>query len=196
VLESARSHIGELSIQGTSGATVYVNDESKGILPLTSPIRLAEGEVKVQITAPRHQPLTKTLNIKGQHAVTLTADLEPVDVAPSSLQPSVATGVDIGLVAQRPRWTPQRIWAVSLLGASVAALASGVVFLVMDDRTTCSPPPGGVCPELYDTKLQGRLLVGTAVIAGATGGYLLYRSSRVAVSIVPSPTGFVALGKF
>jgi hypothetical protein len=195
VLASARRHIGELSVQGTPGAAVYVNEESKGILPLSGPIRLGEGEVKVQITAPRYQPVLKTLTIKGQQTITLTAELESVEPQ-GPTAPPVPTGADFSLETHRPGWAPQKIWAVSLLGASAAALVAGTAFLVMDNNETCTPPAGGVCPELYDTKLQGRLLLGTGIVAGAVGGYLLYRSSRVAVSIAPAPTGLVAFGRF
>src|SRR5262245_4215588 len=54
-LAKARAQIGELAIQGSpAGAEVVINGRVAGVLPLSSPIKLAARKTEVAVRAPGH----------------------------------------------------------------------------------------------------------------------------------------------
>jgi hypothetical protein len=89
-----KSHIARVEIQGDpDGAEIWVNGALAGKLPLAVPVRVAAGEVEIELRAPGYVREAKTLRLEAgqyQHVV-LRASKEP---APASLaSPPEATAM-------------------------------------------------------------------------------------------------------
>jgi len=194
-LASVRAHIGQLLVRGTAGAAVSVDGQAQGALPLASPIRLGEGNVRVQVTAAGHHPKIEAATIRPGTTAELDATLEGMASAPTPLSLSAAS--DHRAHADSPSsWPSTKIAGVTLVGASLAAVAAGVAFLMMDGKGICDRPADGQCIERYRTNIQGWALLGGGIAAGAAGGVLLYRNSRAQISVGITRTSIVAGGCF
>ncbi|WP_428268106.1 PEGA domain-containing protein [Haliangium sp.] len=64
-----------------------------------------------------------------------------------------------------------------LAGASVAALATGAAYLLIDGDITCSSGPVEECATIYDTATLGYAALGAGVVLGAAAGYLFWRDA-------------------
>ena len=72
-----RPAFGWLKIGGTSvdGATIYVDNQRKGVAPLSEPIRLASGQHAVQIAKSKYKNYTTNVTISDNQTSTLTPTL-------------------------------------------------------------------------------------------------------------------------
>ncbi|MBI5479727.1 MAG: PEGA domain-containing protein [Deltaproteobacteria bacterium] len=77
------------------------------------------------------------------------------------------------------------------LGVGLVLAATGGALLWLDGRGTCSAPPGVTCPDHYQTKVPGGILVGTgAALAVASGVVLVLRLGEGGrVALTPQPGG-------
>jgi hypothetical protein len=101
-LATARSQIGELAIQGSpAGAEVEVNGRVVGVLPLSSPVKLAARNTEIVVRAPGYSERRQLVPIAGGQRHDLAVNLEkvekpteptpaPVVVPPPSPAPSPA----------------------------------------------------------------------------------------------------------
>ena len=212
-LDQSRAHIGYLVIAGPAGAEVRIQGAPAGSLPWAQPAPLAEGQAWLSVSAPGHLTWEKMVTIKARQTEKVEADLVPdrrdlPGLAPATpiLKPetiprhqSQGSPSLVGQPAGAPSadsWGARRIGGVALLAASVAGVAAGVTFLVVDGKPACSsPPPGFQCDRIRDTKLLGWSFVAGGA-ASALGGVLLYRSSGRNVSLGLSPTTIFATGRF
>jgi hypothetical protein len=65
-LSIVKAKIGRVEISGDpAGATVLVNGASVGQLPLSSPVRVAEGEVEVELQAAGYARASKSFHVEG-----------------------------------------------------------------------------------------------------------------------------------
>lgn len=195
-LAAVRAHVGEIQVTGPRGAKVRVDDRDVGTLPLTNAVRVAEGTTTVRVELEEHLPFERTLNVPGGGTLTLDANLPPLK--PALAEPLVPLGVaPVGADQPERNAKMKRIAGWSLLGASAAAIGTGIAFLVVDNDETCTKStPNAICPRLYDTKVQGWIAVGAGVAAGAAGGFLLWKSSRTEVALTVLPNALVATGRF
>jgi hypothetical protein len=76
-LAVARQHIGELVVDGPSGTHVFVSGRGTKTLPLTSPIRVGEGDVRVSAIAAGYKQLIQVVRIEGGKRTSLKLDLVP-----------------------------------------------------------------------------------------------------------------------
>lgn len=76
-LALARQHIGELVVEGPSGAHVQISGHGMKILPLAGPIRLAEGEVRVSAIAAGYKQLIQVVRIEAGKRTSLTLNFVP-----------------------------------------------------------------------------------------------------------------------
>jgi hypothetical protein len=195
-LAAVKTHVGEVHVNGPRGARVRFDERDVGTLPLTNPVRVAEGTTTIRVELEAHQPFERTLNVPGGGALTLDANLTPLK--PAVAEPLVPTGLSpIGADQPERNAKMKRIAGWSLLGVSAAAIGTGIAFLVVDNDETCTKSsPNAICPRLYDTKLQGWIAVGAGVAAGAAGGFMLWKSSRTEVALTVLPNALVATGRF
>ena len=141
-LKRAQQNIGTLSVTGApSGAEIYVNGHASGQLPLRDPIRMARGEVDVELRAPgyvtSHRSLTvtatpQTVDIKLQKEPVAVAAVpkasEPAPLAPISGSPATAAGEEpAGTTPPEPTTPRGRGLRWAALGVGVLAVG-GLAF--------------------------------------------------------------------
>ena len=103
---------------------------------------------------------------------------QPVTVPPISPRPAA----DTGAVPAWRRWT-----GGSLFVAGVAVVGTGIAWVALDGRTSCTAPAGGVCQQVYDTKTQGWVAIAAGAVAAGTGAtlFLWKRGEGTRVAIGP-----------
>lgn len=136
VLEEAvsavRAHMGTLFIDGSPAhAEVKVNDAPIGNLPLAAPIRVAEGQVTVELQAPGYQGQTRSVTVPAQgsqrvslHLVSSSgADKAPPNSGSVSVEGAVRTPASSSSSSDgSPRWRTALPWWF----AAAAGVATGL----------------------------------------------------------------------
>jgi hypothetical protein len=123
--------------------------------------------------------IEKDLIAKGGEETTVSVDLPFATPAPAAT-PAAVLAIPAPAENRRPTW---RTWTGAALGAAgLAAVGTGIGWLVVDGRPTCSAPSGTVCQKLYDTKTQGWVAVGIGAAAGAGGATLILWPGHTAAS--------------
>lgn len=202
-LADVRKHVAIVTVSGPAGADVAVNGRPVGRLPLSEPLHIAEGRVRIEGTAPDHQPATLDVTLGGGKDFQATLDLVPVAPALSApgasgqapAPPLLAGGAtaDTG-----HRWQP---WvAGGLLALSVAALTTGIVWASVDGNAACdipaTAPMGSRCGRVYDTKSRGWIAIGAGAAAGIAGGIVLWKGRERDVQVGVGPGTLTAFGRF
>jgi hypothetical protein len=195
-LADARRHIGRVELRGTSGAKITIDGKAIGLLPLSAPVHLVAGVVRIAATAAGRQGFEETFTIAGGEDVTLSIDLVPI-VAPAPPPPSASPV----LLEQRsgeataPAW--RRWTGGTLFVAGLAAVGAGIAWVVVDGRTTCNAPPGGVCELVYNTKTQGWVSIAVgAVAAGAGATLFLWKGKETSGGVAVGPGMMAVQGRF
>jgi hypothetical protein len=192
-LTAIRGHIGRVAVLGPAGAEVSVNGRPVGRLPLSEPLRVAEGAAQIEARAPDRRPASSRIDAAGGATVTVTLEL-PVLSPPPAPAPVLMPSPLVRAETSGPRW---KSWTgVSLLGVSAAALATGIVWLAIDGNPTCSAPSGTVCQHLYDTKTQGWLAIAAGAAAGVGGGLLLWQGHERRATVGLGPGAFSLAAAF
>jgi hypothetical protein len=154
-LARVRTHIGTVMVNGLPrGATVTINKERAGQLPLPGPVRVVKGKAEVEVSAPGYTPVTTFVRVTGDVVDEVRVELAsaagasqpgPAAPAPSPQGPARSeaaappppvsdvratpderTEGDRGAAGGSERGT--RFGAgVVLGGVAVAALATGIV---------------------------------------------------------------------
>jgi hypothetical protein len=177
-LSKVREHIGELVLTGSpAGAEVWVNGASRGKLPLGAPLRVGEGEVQMQVTAPGYQPLVSSTRVAGGGKAAVSVQLEQVrfvEVPPPGSRDAAGW------------WTPRRIVSSALIGGGVAASAVGIGLLARGGGSDCEQ--GFACISGSPSRAPGWALLGVGIGAAAAGGIVLFTapSTRVELGLGPS----------
>lgn len=185
-LGGVRAHVAIVTLTGPAGAEVTMNGRPLGRLPLSEALRVAEGPLHFEATAPGRQPAVLDVPVQGGKAFQVTLDLPPVPPPPTVHLPTHApmTGREAHPteVAEAPgtNWRP---WlGGGLLALSAGALTTGIVWLIIDGDGTCDvpagSPPGTRCLRYYDTKTPGWIALGVGAASAVGGGLLLWRSTR------------------
>jgi hypothetical protein len=191
-LQTVRTHTAEISIYGTTGAVVTLEDKVVGRIPLPTIPRVNEGNVTIKVESPGHKPFSQTLAAQGGARLIVTASLEPL--APEPPPPATAPIVQIqpsppsrDVPAGSPSW--RRWTGLGLAGVGVAAMLWGVVWIAVDGNDSWSDST-----RVWDTRTPGWFIMGGGIAAAAGGGYLLYSSRRGDVQVAASPAGL--MGRF
>lgn len=182
-LSETRRHVGRLAVSGTAGVEISVNGKPVGALPLTGPIHVLPGTIRLTASAPNRKAFDKTLVVAGGEEVAVAISLDPVAPSTPAVAPiSAAPHIDGTAVPAWRRWT-----GAGLFIAGVAAMGAGITWVVLDGRTNCTAPPGGVCQQVYDTKTQGWAAIAAGAVAAGTGATLfLWKRNEVSgVAIGP-----------
>jgi hypothetical protein len=215
-LSTVRSHVGLVEVTGEpAGASVRVNGNVVGTLPLTEPIRANEGYLEVDLQAPGWLPAHRTLTVKPAQSqrlfVRLDASGSPPPIAADAPPPAVARGE---ADSHTSRTSPQQISRPperadsgrTLRGIGMGAAALGVLGVAggiwMSVRVASlkrDVEAGNNDPQLQTDGHRAEKLqwVGYGVGAGAlaAGGILYYLGMQRenAVTLVPLPRGALAL---
>ena len=192
-LQTVRTHTAEISIYGTTGAVVTVDDTIVGRIPLPSTPRVNEGSVTVKVESPGHKPFVQTLPAKGGSRLIVTATLEPLVSEPAPPPPAPAplittpspSGGDTAATAHPWR----RRTGIGLLTAGLVAVTWGIVWVAVDGQGSW-----GNSDRVWDTRTPGWFILGGGVAASLGGGYLFYSSRRGELQVAASPVGIV--GRF
>jgi hypothetical protein len=196
-LSAVRGHIGSVIVIGPAGAEVTVDGKPMGRLPLSAPLRLAEGAVRMEGTAPGRRPAAAPVTVTGGAESTVILELPAIAPAlgvtaePAVLSDPRSTDEPSTGGSRWKTWT-----AVGLFGASAAALATGIVWLAIDGNPMCAPPAGGTCLWLRDTKAQGWIAVGAGAALGLTGGVLVWQGHQSDAHLQLGLSGLSAAGHF
>ena len=189
-LQTVRTHTAEISIYGTTGATVTVDDKVVGRIPLPTIPRVNEGDVTVRVESPGHKPFVQTLPAKGGSRLIVTASLEPLAPEPPPapvvplVLPSPAHADTSPAVRPWRRWT-----GIGLLTAGVVAATWGIVWIAVDGNSSWSSSE-----RVWDTRTPGWFILAGGVAASIGGGYLLYSGRHGEVQVAASPAGL--MGRF
>lgn len=173
-LSSVRRHIGTATVHGPIGAEVTLNGKAVGRIPLTEPLRLAEGPARFEGASSGYHSAAIEVTIVGGTESNVVLDMFLLSPPAASLPPIAPTNVLAPYDRPAdPRW---KAWlGGSLLGLSAASLATGIAWVAISGNPTCGAPPGGVCHHLYDTNAQGWIAIGAAAATGITGGILVWQ---------------------
>jgi tetratricopeptide (TPR) repeat protein len=193
-LADVQVHLVKLRVQGTEGADVVVEGKPVGRLPRPAPLYASPGTIKIHASAAGHAGVDK--EVVGTAGEEVVANLEldlllEVAVPP----PPVESLLSSGGAPESPRW---RKWTgIGLIGAGAAALATGIVWLDINNKGTCNAPTGAICEHLYDTSLQGWIALGAGVALGAGGTVLeVWKGRRQEVGVAVGPGSAALRGRF
>ncbi|HET6149518.1 MAG TPA: hypothetical protein VFH68_18420 [Polyangia bacterium] len=217
ILESAlgtvRTHIGTVEIWGTpEGAEVLFDGKPAGRLPSVGPLSLVADEVALQVRAPGHLDLNRTLHVRAgalmrEHVELRAQASQPTalsrvvavvpEVAPSPPTPAATNGGG-GQLRQgaTPPVARRGPWTITTAGLAGAALVFGVVEHVVWQNKVDSfgslgcdadllDRGGESCPQLYDSGRRARTLA--FIGYGAAGA--LAATSMILYLARPSATG-------
>jgi hypothetical protein len=199
-LDDVRAHLGSVFIRGTDGAAVYVQGEPRGTLPLPSPVRVAHGEVSVQVTAPGRQPFLRTVRVEGTSTEIIDAVLEqvaPERVAQSELPGSGALrtplGSDAAGMRERASWrTPV---GVVLTGLGAIGAATGTYLLLTGGGCAGGEPAAGYTCNTITRRPEaaGWALLGSGIGVAAAGGIVLLSGRHIRVAWSPRPAQIITI---
>lgn len=172
-----RTHIGLVDIVGPAGVDISIAGRLVGRIPLSAPLHIAEGRVRVEGTAEGRQAGSVNLPVPGGHELTVHLDLPLALVLPSAAVSAPApTLIDAHPVTES---TPWKIWTGGgILTVSAALITTGIIWMAIDGNGTCNPPVGDRCERVYDTKAQGWIAAAIGVAGGVAGGVLLWQGSH------------------
>jgi hypothetical protein len=156
-LGAVRQHLGELVIEGEpAGAAVTVNHRPIGQLPLGKPVRVANGKVVVEVSAPGYVTDAETVTVAGGGSQPVTIALKPVaapvlvPAAPPPIVEQQKSQGDHGGLRRRLGWG-------AAIGAGVFLVAAIIETVVWqgkrsDFNSHLGPPAGN--PQLAQSQWQ------------------------------------------
>jgi hypothetical protein len=202
-LADIRSHLGSLELSGgPAGAEVLVNGAHAGTLPVAA-IRVPAGSVALEIRAPGHLPMSRTVIVPAGGLAREPVVLVPIPASEQPSAPPPPVHVDgspagagpAGGAAVAPaagEWSGRRMLGAGLVAGGVASLAAGIVFHLLrnghasdfnsagciDDNGQISGPPSSNCSSRYDDvqHAQDFAIAGYAgaALLGGVGAYLWF----------------------
>jgi hypothetical protein len=203
-LTLVRTHVGLVSVVGPAGADIAIAGAAIGRLPLPGPIHVAEGRVRFEGSGDGRESASVLVLVPGGHELTvhLNLPLLPVSVAhrdapPVALEVTAPPPAQPSLLETTPEVSSWKTWTGGgLLAVSAGLIATGIVWVAMDGRDTCNPPPGDRCLRVYDTKTQGLVTGAAGVVAGAAGGILVWQGHHCDTRLSPGYGTLTASGTF
>jgi hypothetical protein len=188
-----RAHVSDLMIvANVPGAALSVNGESRGTLPLSQPVRVVAGQVRVELSADGFEPLRQSIEATpGRARVELallrsslpaaptpvTVAVTPVVVTTPAPAPSTVTLVTTPVVVDGNSGSILRPLGIASLALGAVGLGLGVAGVVISNGSVdsfnrgCSVVNGmvmggGNCQSDYDSGNTMRALGTVGFIAG------------------------------
>lgn len=183
-LADTRRHIGRIELRGTVGAQVSVDGKAVGVLPLSATVHVPAGQVHIAATAAAHQEFEKTVTVAAGEEATVSIELLPSLPAAPLPPPAPVVQIQRADESTVPGW--RRWTGGGLFVAGLAAVGTGIAWVIIDGRPTCTAPAGAVCELSYNTKTQGWVSIAAGAVAAGAGATLFFwkgkeRSTGVAV---------------
>ena len=194
----ARKNISQIAIGGTPvGATVTVNHQPAGALPLADPVRVAKGKVEIEVSSPGYTTVTESRVAVGGERQEVTVSLEkaaamatpkeppkeaPVAIVPPSSgapapSPAAPSSEDSAVLRTRIGWGLGIAAGVTLVGAVVETIVWQKDRSDFNDATKgCDSTKANYgaagCSSLYNSlhTAQTVAIVGYAATAALAGG--------------------------
>jgi hypothetical protein len=193
--ERAKAHVGELVVGGgRPGAAIFFAGRALGALPLSAPVRTAEGDFRLTATAPGFKPFSADVSIKGGTRLAVTIVLEPVEVAAPVSSPTESLSPSEPARSSARRWT-----GVALAAAGIGALTWGIAWIELDNHDTCPSHQAGDCGTVYATKTAGWILAAGGSALAVTGGAVLFSTfprARSELAFGITPRSFLLQARF
>jgi hypothetical protein len=164
-MDRANDHIGELMIMGPPGTKVALGGKAVGVLPISAPVRLVEGDVAVSATSDGHKPYAIDISIKGGARAAISIVLEPIDLAPRDREAQPLVSADLPNKSSKTR----REAGAALAITGIAGLSLGLVWIALDGHSVCDG-----CINVYDTRSRGIVVAGSGAVLALAGGALLF----------------------
>ena len=197
-LADIQTHLGSLELSGgAAGAEVLINGARAGTLPLGAALRVPAGSVALEVRAPAHLPMLRTVIVPAGGLAREPVVLIPIPSSSeraSASRPPPPVHVDVppppdtvvagGGAAAPPSsgWSTRRKVGTAIAAGGVASLAAGIAFhLIRNSRaydfngagctygSSVGGPPGANCSSRYDDIQQAR----NFAIGGYAGAALL-----------------------
>lgn len=150
-IEDVKAHVGRVEVIGSpEGAEVSVAGKVVGRLPLATPVPVDEGTVDIEVRSDGHEPLLRSLAVKGGQYQRSVFRLSPLVTAPSSLAPApsptpgdsadeVALGVTADAETREPTPLYRKGWFWGVVGAALVGGAVAAVLLSSGSETEIGP---------------------------------------------------------
>jgi hypothetical protein len=183
-LAHARAAIGEIMVTGPPpGAVVLVNGKVAGTLPLTAPIRAAEGPAHVEVLVAGHQPVLRSFSIVGGRREEIAILMD----GPKGAFRSAGEGGHAATTPDQRQRTSQgwRWTGVALGGAGIVGLVAGLLY-VRAAQGCGEVPLGAVCNRRKNT-VPGWALAGAGAATTVLGGVLFFRNREVQLGLAVRP---------
>lgn len=213
-LATIRSRLGRLElVDGTPGARVRVNGEDAGTLPLEEVLYVPSGTVVIEVSAPGHVPLTRTVHIEpgvlareSVRQVAREPDSEPeTQLERDAVAPSDASddGALVGAIAAS--------YAVAAAGTITLGIFGGLALAEADAiRTGCGADRSCTPDDLADGHAfatASDIGLGALVAGAAVGTILLLvhldgdsetetRQATISPWVAPEGAGAIVQGVF
>jgi len=196
-LDRLQTHVSRLEVLGTpAGAEVVVGGEVRGKLPMDKPVTLIAGEYTLEVRAPGHGPVKRTVQIlpgqRSRETVVLVPSpataAHPTETPPPASVPKDARVPSVSDAVSSPpgQRSGLRTWGLVAGAAGVAAVGAGLVFgvLARADGEANSKSGGTFDPSVdsQGRRFQTLQFVGYGVGAAllAVGTTLFVLGSRTA----------------
>jgi hypothetical protein len=198
-LRTIRSHVGRIEISGgRPGASVAVNGQRVGTLPLAQPVAVSSGPVDVEVKAAGYLPAVKTVHVAAGEYARLSFALvaqqpPPFTPAPAPRGPTVLPSVPViatGAVppdasAETDAGRGRRVAAIGIGAAGVVAIGAGIAcsvvgrnkFNAINDDAAADRPynESNGNWKTYETSAVALYVAGGAALVT---GSVLYLTSR------------------
>jgi tetratricopeptide (TPR) repeat protein len=130
-LAKVKAAIGEIVVTGSpAGATVLVNGKASGALPIAM-VRSGEGPANVEVRAPGHASVFRSLTVVGGRREELSIALEKADnpsvpaTGPAAAPgPPGVTGLEVAERTGPPTWVRSLAWASAGLAVATAGFGA------------------------------------------------------------------------
>jgi hypothetical protein len=182
--DRAEAHIGDLVVSGgRQGTVVSLAGRALGALPLSAPLRTAEGDFLLTATASGFKPFSTIVSIKGGKRTAVTIVLEPVQLD----APAVAGQTEPFSSSETAPRSARRWTGIALAAAGMGALTWGIAWIALDNRDACHSIQPGDCGTVYATRTPGWILA-------ASGGALALTGGAIVLSTFHRPSSDLAFG--
>jgi hypothetical protein len=196
-LDTIREHLGNLHVEGPAGASVEVEGQSVGTLPLAAPVRVIAGEVTVAVSGKDLARIERKVRVPANGAAReLFADAaeKPLAANSAGAEANVAPSSAATTVDRASEGGAYDILGLVAAGGAVVATGVGIGALIVranhvskyNDDALCTPPNGKTREQNCGSERSAAATAQTfSLIAFAAAGVLAI-SSVVLFAIAPS----------
>ena len=184
-----------------SQAGAFLDGESIGATDLK--VAFAPGPHTVRVVAPGYRVEERqVVGVEGKTTeliVALESEGSPSKTPPIKTPPIKTPTIAVASPQKDPVITPPRraqstLFPKLLIGLGGAAVVSGGVLILLNEKDTFAPKGQEQQRMYYPTLLPGGILLGSGVLAAAIGGYLLMREPKTTTLVVAPAQGGAVVG--